>query len=441
MSASTLDNRAWPPQLADYRRPLIGGLVLVGVAFGVFGTWAACAPLDSAAIAQGHIEVDSRRKVIQHLEGGIVREVLVREAEVVRQGQVLIRLDPTRAHADAEIVRKQRIAAATREARLLAELNGAVDVAFPRDVMEQRTIPEIATAISDELRHFAERRQSLGNQLHMAETRLEQARQQIAGRSRQHAALAAQLASLNGELASLKPLMEKGWHPRNRYLASEREKSRMEGELGQAAADIARLGKQQEEAQLQKDQISQKFREEVARELAEVRIRLSELREKLSIAGDVLGRSEMRAPIAGVVQNLRISGIGAVIKPGEAVADLVPADDELIIAAHVSPLDIDSVSAGVIAEIRFSSMSTRRISPVFGRVESISADALTSEASRQPYYLARIRVDQGALPPRLAKKLTPGMPADVVIASGDRSLLDYLLGPLRDAISKGMREE
>jgi HlyD family type I secretion membrane fusion protein len=441
MTIAVLQHAARQPRLADYRRPAWLGGAVVLAAFGIFGVWAAYAPLDSAAVAQGHIEVDSRHKAIQHLEGGIVREILVKEAETVHEGQVLIRLDPTQARASADTVRKQTLAAIAREARLLTELDGGREIVFPRELMEQRAKPETAVGIEDELRRFVERRQSLDNQLHMAETRLEQARQQIAGRSRQQAALSAQLASLTAELASLKPLVDKGWHPRNRYMASEREKSRLEGELGQATADIARLAKQQEEAQLQKDQITQKFREEAARELAETRSQLSDLREKLSVTGDVLGRVEIRAPMGGVVQNLKIGGIGSVIKPGEAVAELVPAEDELVVAAQVSPLDIDSVTAGATAEIRFTSMSTRRVPPVFGRVESVSADAMTNEGSKQPYYLARVRVDAGALPARIARKLTPGMPADVVIASGDRSMLDYLIGPLRDAIAKGMREE
>jgi HlyD family secretion protein len=440
MSVATLHATEWQPRLADYRRPARAGIAVVLAAFGVFGAWAAHAPLDSAAIAPGHVEADSRRKAIQHLEGGIVREILVREAETVREGQVLIRLDPTQARASAAMVRKQALAAAAREARLVAELEGAAAVAFPADLLAARAQPETAAAIGDELRHFAERRQSLDNRLHMAETRLEQARQQAAGRARQQAALSAQLASLTAELASLKPLVDKGWHPRNRYLASEREKSRLEGELGQAGADLARLAKQQEEAQLQKEQIVHEFRQEVARELAETRQQLSDLREKLGVAGDVLGRLEIRAPVAGVVQNIRVAGAGAVIKPGEAVAELVPGGDELIGAAQVSPLDIDSVTAGAVAEIRFTAMSTRRVSPVFGRVESVSADALAAEGGR-PYYLARVRVEPGALPARVARKLTPGMPADVVIAAGDRTLLDYLVGPLRDAIAKGMREE
>jgi HlyD family secretion protein len=201
------------------------------------------------------------------------------------------------------------------------------------------------------------------------------------------------------------------------------------------------LEKQQDEARTQIEQISQKFREDTARELADTRVRLSDLREKLAVAGDVLTRIEIRAPMTGVVQNLRINGAGTVIKAGDTIAELVPAGEQLVVAAQVSPLDIDSVTAGQRAEIRFPSLSKRKTPTLFGRVESVSADALSNDSTKQSYYLARVVINRADVPDAVAQKLTPGMPSDVLIVTGERSMLEYMTGPLASLLSNGMREE
>ena len=429
------------PANADYRSPARAGYALILAAFGVCGVWAAHAPLDSAAVAQGQIEVDSRRKPIQHLEGGIIKEILVKEAQVVKENQVLFRLEPTQARANSDMLRKQLDAALAQQARLLAELDAKPEITFPREILERRMIPETALAISDEERQFEERRQSIQNQVRVLEARIEQTVHEITGRGRQWAALTSQVESISGQLAAVASIAEKGLYARNRVLEQERDKARLVGDLGQATADMARLEKHQDEARTQIEQIRQKFREDTARELADTRIRLSDLREKLAIAGDVLTRIEIHAPMAGIVQNLRINGAGTVVKAGDTIAELIPAGEELVVAAQVSPLDIDSVVAGQRAEIRFPSFSRRKTPTVFGRVESVSADALLNDTTKQSYYLARVVINRADVPSAVAQKLTPGMPSDVLIVTGERSMLDYLVGPLANLLSKGMRED
>jgi HlyD family secretion protein len=429
------------PASADYRLPARAGLAVIVAAFGIAAGWAARAPLDSAAIAQGQIEVDSHRKAIQHLEGGIIKEILVKEAEIVRQDQVLFRLEPVQARANAEMLRKQLDAGLAQEARLRAELDGKSEIAFPGELLARGDAPQIAAAIASEQRQFAERRQSIDNQARIFQARIAQTGEDIAGRSRQESALAAQIDNMARELASVAPLAEKGLYALNKLLPLQRDKLRLEGELGQTRGDIARLDQQREEARLQIDQLVQKFREDAAHDLADTRSRLSDVREKLAIAGDVLTRIEIRAPVAGVVQNLRSGGVGGVVKAGETIADLVPVGDSLIVAAQVSPLDIDSVVPGQTAELKFTSFSSRRMPSLFGRVESVSADAMFNDTTKQSYYLARVIVDRSSIPTAIASKLTPGMPADVLIVTGERSMLDYLIGPLAAALSKGMREE
>jgi len=429
------------PASADYRRPALAGAAIIVAAFGFAGAFAARAPLDSAAVAQGQIEVDSRRKPIQHLEGGIVQDILVRESESVRKDQVLFRLESTSARANTEMLRKQLDAAMAQQARLTAELDRKPAVAFPAELLARRAIPETATAIASEERQFAERRQSLDNQVRVFESRLAQTEQDITGRSRQEIAMQAQIDSMAGELDKVAPLAERGLFPHNRVLGLQRDKLKLEGDLGQTRADIARLTKQREEIGVQIDQTTQKFREDAAKDLAEARGRLSDLREKLAIAGDVLTRVEIRAPVAGVVQNIKVAGVGAVVKAGDTIADLVPVEDSLVVTAQVSPLDVDSVAVGQKAELKFTSFSTRRVPTMFGRVDSVSADAIYNESSKQSYYLARVAVDRAAIPATIASRLTPGMPAEVLIVTGERTVLDYLVGPLANMLSKGMREE
>jgi HlyD family secretion protein len=440
MSTNTSRDAARNTAKSDYRVPARAGFALIFAAFGVCGVWAAWAPLDSAAVAQGQIEVDSRRKSIQHLEGGIVKEILATEARAVKQGEVLFRLEPTQARANADMLRKQLHAAMAQQARLVAELDGKAEISFPAEILEH-IAPETDTAVRDEQRQFAERRQSLETQVRALEARLEQNVHEMTGRARQKAALVDQVDSITAQLASVQAIVDKGLYARNRLLEQERDKARLVGDLGAAVADVARLEKQQDETRAQIDQLRQKFREDAAKDLADNRSRLSDVREKLTIAGDVLTRIDIRAPVAGIVQNLHVNGVGAVVKAGDTIADLVPVGEELVVAAQVSPLDIDSVTTGQKAEIRFTSLSRRQTPTVFGQVQSVSADAMLNDTTKQNYYLARVVINRADVPAAVAAKLAPGMPADVLIVTGERSALDYFIGPLRNALAKGMREE
>jgi len=425
----------------DHSVPARAGYALIVATFGLCGLWAALAPLDSAAVAQGQIEVDSHRKAIQHLEGGIVREINVAEARMVKAGDVLFRLEPTQARANSDLLRKQLNAALAQEARLRAELDGRSAIAFPDELLAARARPDAAAAIEDETRQFLERGQSVDNQVRALEARLAQAQHDLSGHGGREIALEQQVASITTQIEVLRPATEKGLYARNRLLEQEREKARLTGELSQARADMARLAQQQQEIRVQIEQLRQKFREDAAHDLADARNRLAETRQKLVIAGDVLDRIEIRAPVAGIVQNLKVAGIGSVVKAGETIAELVPLGDELVIAAQVTPLDIDSVAAGQKAEIRFSSLSRRQTPTVFGRVQSVSADAIPGEANKPSYYLARVVIDRTTMPQKIAAKLSPGMPADVLIVTGERSALDYFVGPLRTMLAKAMREE
>jgi HlyD family secretion protein len=437
---ATATAAAPPPATAgNYRRYANFGYRAIAAVFGAFGIWVACAPLDSAAIAPARVSVESDRKPLQHLEGGIVSEIRVREAQPVEEGEVLFRLQPTQAQANRDLLAKQLDAALAQEARLIAERNEAAEIAFPDELMARRHLPETATIIADQRNQFAERSRLRNNELGILRSRIEQTSRDIAGRKLRATGLAAQLASFKAEIAAVMPLVEKGYYARNKLRVLERERDRIEGEIGFGQGDIGRLEQTIAETHLQIEQARQRQQELVAQQLADIRVRISDLREKGAVALDVLSRVEVRAPRAGIVQAVKVHTVGAVVRPGETLAEIVPTGDSLILSARVSPLDIQSVATGQKAEVRFPAFA-RKLPPIFGKVETISADALVDEVTRQPYYAARVRIDQASIPAELAGTLVPGMPADVLISTGERTVLRYLLGPLSDAMARSMRE-
>ena len=427
--------------LGDHSRFTRIGFLAIALSFGGFGGWAALAPIDSAAIAPAQVAVDTSKKPLQHWEGGIVREILIKENERVAEGQVLFRLEPTAARANAGTVRMQLDAALAAEARLIAEQARLPRITFPDLLLARRHNPEVAGGMADQERQFDERRRSIEGQVRIFEARSEQTTRDVTGKTAQAESLKGQIASLTAEYAKVTPLVERGFYPVNKRLAMERDLIRLKGELGQAEAEIARGAEIIREARLQIDQVTQKFQEDVAQQMGEARGRLSDTREKLAIADDVLTRVEIRAPRAGIVQGVKVFAAGTVVRSGETIAELVPVEDALVMSARVSPLDIDSVAKGQKATVRFPAFASRTTSPVLGQVQSISADTLIDEATKQPYYLARVVVDLKTLPEALSARIVPGMPADVMIATGERTMLRYLLGPLMDNLGRGFREK
>ncbi len=429
------------PMKGDFRRYALLGYVSIALVFGGFGVWASVAPLDRAAVATGQVSVSGDHKVVQHLEGGIIREILVKETQEVKQGDVLFRLQPTEAQANTDILRKQMDAAFAEEARIVAEQTNAASITFPDSVLARRDVPETATAIADQQRQFVEHRAGLVNQINILNSQIAQQQQELAGRDRQRAALADQLTSYTTEMNNVQPLVDKGFYPRNKFLELDRERARVEGDLGQAQADVARLTQQVEQTKLQIDQAQQKYQADLSQQLDTTRGKLSDLREKVRIAEDVLHRVDIRAERDGIVMNLKVHTVGEVIKPGDTLAEIVPVGEGVNVMAHVSPRDIESVAVGQKAEVRFPNFSSRRTPIILGKVQSVSADSIMDEITKQPYYSARISIDYSTLPPEVADHILPGMQADVLISTGERTMLQYLVGPLMNALSKTFREK
>jgi HlyD family secretion protein len=429
------------PAKADYRLFAMLGYISIAVVFGGFGIWASMAPLDRAAVASGQVAVESDHKAVQHLEGGIVLEILAKETQQVKAGAVLFRLQPTQAQANTDIFRKQMDAARAEEARLIAEQTNAATIAFPASVLARRSVPETATAIADQERQFVDRRSSLAGQVSILNSQIAQQQQELAGRERQRGSLAEQLKSLTGQMNNLRPIMEKGFYPRNKFLELDRERAKIEGDLGAAEADVARLGQLMQQSQLQIGQVQQKFQGDISQQLDKTRAGLSELREKLVIAEDVLRRIDVRAERDGIVMNMKVHTIGAVVKPGDTLAEIVPVGEGLNVMARVSPRDIESVMVGQKAEVRFPNFSSRQTPIILGHVENVSADSMIDDTTKQPYYSAKILIDYGTLSPEIAQHILPGMQADVLISTGERTVLEYLVGPLMNSLAKTFREK
>lgn len=424
----------------DWHTPARRGFAIVFVTFVVFGGWAALASIDGAVVATGSVVVESDKKAVQHLEGGIVQSLMVTGDAHVAEGQVLLRLDPTQERAKEEIARSAVYSAVAEEARLQAEADGSNKITFPAELAQTASDPSAQRAMGDQKRRFDERRAARKIEISILEERIAQAQRQIEGSNAQSKASRAQFDSVSQEYAKLKPLADQGIVAFARVATLERSKAELDGKIGAYEADIARYGRVIDELRLQIDQVGQKVLEEATAKLAETRAQLGDAREKLRVAADILTRMDVRAPRSGRIVNLKVHTVGAVIKPGDVLMEVVPDNDVLVVAARVSSLDINHVQVGLPTEIRLPSFKARSTPIAVGEVLSIAADAVRDEATHQPYYEVKVSVQVAQFPEKIREKLKPGMMADVLIATGERTVLAYLTQPMTDAVRRGMRE-
>ena len=423
----------------DWRVPAIAGYVLIVGTFLVLGGWSAFARLDSAITATGVVSAETNRKTVQHLEGGIVREIHVREGQHVQAGQVLFRLDRTQAKAGYELQRNQLDSAIAQEARLIAERDGQDQIAFPQELLDRADDPNVKRAIADQVAQFQERCGSLKGGVQILDAKIDQYQLEIEGLKQERSGTANQLGFVNEELVDVRHLFEKQLTQKSRLMLLERERSRLEGLIGRSTADESKARNGIEEARLQIRQLRQKFQEDVANSMLETRQKINDLREKVRVAQDVLSRVDILSPSTGVAQNLRVFTSSGVVKAGEPMVDVVPERDALIVQAHVQPQDTENLQPGMPAEVRFSSFQTRILPIIVGKVETISRDRLVDEQTKQPYFLAQVVVDD--IPSFVKDRLSAGMPTDVIFPTGERTVLDYLVRPLKDRLRSVMREK
>lgn len=429
------------PRASSDHRPYVylGAATVLTVFFGL-GSWAALARLDSAVMAPGIITVESNRKTVQHLEGGIVDEILVRDTQMVAAGDLLLRLRPIQADASQETQTNALDAALTLEARLISEQNNEEQVTYPPEILERASRPITQRTIDGQNRQFAERRASLNNQISILRNRIDQAKKQAQGLAASLVGYKATVVSLKAEYKRIEPLVIRGHFPFNKSADLQRRVDEGIGRVGQTEAEIAKNQESMGEIELQIIQTERKFKEDVAQALRDVRVQIGDITEKVRVTRDVLSRVEVRAPTAGMVQSLRVHTIGGVLKPGEPILDLIPSSDTLNIQARVSPLDANFIWKGQDAEIKFPGFKDRSIPLIMGKVRERSMDTLRDDTSKEPYFLAIVEVREADLPPAIRGHLVAGLPAELMIATGERTALNYLIGPLLDALRPAGRE-
>lgn len=424
----------------NWRTLVLRAYAVIVFAFVGFLSWAAWARLDNAAIGNGVVAVESNRKTVQHLEGGIVGEILVRDGDSVQEGDILVRLDPTRAEASAELYRRQLAALLAADARLVAERDNRDALEFPPEVKAKSHEPLVAQAIVDQQRQFVSRRDAMLGQTSILEAQVSQIDSEIKGLELQKATAEAQLVSVNDELKGLKELLAKNLVPLPRVTTMEREQLRLKGTIAQTTIDTAKAGQRIGEVRLKIAELRQERSNEASKLLPDTRKQISDIRQQLIVASDLLQRVEVRAPASGTIQQLRVFTVGGVIRAGEPILDIVPNSDELVVRAKLSPLDVHTVRPGLMAEVRFPALHRANVPFFLGTIRTLSKDRLQDEITREPYFAAEIIVDRKTIPTEIAAQLTAGLTADVIVSTGERTALQYLISPLMDRIHFAMRE-
>lgn len=426
----------------NYRPAMRFGLWTLAIGFGGFLLWAGLAPLDEGVPAHGTVIAEGKRKTVQHLSGGVVEAILVREGEIVRSGQPLVRLNAKAAQAQHAAARAQFVVSAASEARLHAERAGLATISFPKELLTDREDPEVKEAMASQVLLFNSRRGALLGEAAVLRENIAGLRQQIIGLEAQVAAKKMQMDLLREQAVSLRDLTRDGFYPRNRLLDIERALAEVSGEHGEILATLARVRNQIAELNLRILQRRQEFQRDVETELAQVQRDTGALRERLTAVSDELQRIEIQAPVDGMVVDLRVHTLGGVIAPGAQLMNIAPLNEPMIIEARVPPHMIDRVHADLTVTVLFPAFNASTIPTVEGRVRTISADLVPDPNPQLPSaYLAQIEVTPESMKTLGNRVIRTGMPADVVITTGERTLLGYLLKPLTGRISVSFKEQ
>jgi HlyD family type I secretion membrane fusion protein len=430
-----------PPYPTSCKGTIAFGWGIIALVFGGFGTWASLAPLSSAAIAPGTVVVDSSRKSLQHLEGGVIRDILVRDGDVVEAGQTLLRLDGANVRAAMASLHPMLATNQAYRARLEAERNGQDEISFPSElVVEAKENVATAQILAGQQRIFETRRNALVGEKALNANRLAQSRQRLEGLELQRKVKERGLVILREELASQRALLSKGYATRKSVASAERSVQQLESDAAELHSKVEEAKMLVQRYELEETQIDKNFVEQVENELYDAEKEYYLLIERMRAIQDQYARLDIRAPVSGVVVNMKVHTIGGVIAPGSPILDIVPRNDKLMIEAQVRPSDIDGVRAGLPADVRFPAFDGTDIPRLAGEVVLVSADRLTNSASGTPYFLARVEVDDEDLTKLRGLTLVPGMPAEVLINKSERTLLNYLLSPIMHGIWTAFRQ-
>ncbi|PBB69682.1 hemolysin secretion protein D [Mesorhizobium sp. WSM4312] len=434
-----------PPSLLEPVPLRLTGVTYTGFAilflfFGVAGGWAALAPLDSAAVAPGVVKVAGDRKLIQHLEGGIIAELDAANGDIVKAGKVLVRLDDTQAKAQLDLI-QNRIA--TREAlaaRLRAERDGKDEIAFdPALLANPATAAKDAVAAQRDV--FAAKHHNLTDEQEILNQRRRQTAEEITGLEQLIVTKDRQIDAIEGETKDLETLLAKGLTTRERNLLLRRQQQEIEGDRATNIAAIARARSAMAEIDMQILNLGTVRLNEAVDELSKVEAELFDLRQEERSARDVLARTDVVAPVDGIVMDLKVHTAGGVVKPGETLMTIVPLGQQLVVEAMVKPEDVETIAPGQPAHVSFPAFARYNLPPLDGVVEIVSADRMVEERSGAPYFAATVLIDRNELAKLEGRKLLPGMSSEAMIRTGARTVLSYLAEPITQNFRRAMREK
>lgn len=425
----------------DFR---LGSRVTAGIALGALllvgcGGWAAVAQINGSVIAQGTVKVDQNLKVIQHRDGGIVSQIAVREGDFVKAGQILLRLDDVQSKAELSIVSSQLSELVARKVRLITERDGLSEIVVPLIDVVPVTLSDLAAY--GEVRLFEGNRTQRESQKEQLRAEIAQLEQEIKGLQFQQIAKVRELDLVRAEHGKLKGLADKGLIEGSRMYGINRDLAKLTGEVGEVDASIARARARTSSIRLQIISIDENARTEAQRELSTVVTKISELNDRRIALEDRLSRTDIRAPMTGIVNELSVYTVGGVVTPAETLATIVPENATLKIEAKLSPVDVDQVFVGQPAKLRFSAFNQRTTPELKGEIAYVSAAATRDPATNTTHYLADVRISASEFEKLAGQPLKPGMPVEVFVATQDRTAMSYLAKPFTDQFAKAFREE
>jgi protease secretion system membrane fusion protein len=422
--------------------PMRWGLLVLLIGFGGFILWAAFAPLDAGVTATGTVKVAGNRKAIQHLEGGTIDAIAVREGDAVKAGEVLVRLNPTRAIAEQGVATAQYVVNKAIEARLIAERDGADTIKNDPDMARRfKDDPNYIEAIRAQKQLFDTRRAALKGEIGILRENQRGAEEQLKGLNQVQGNRKQQIGFINRELSGVRDLAKDGYLPKNRMFELERDASQLQAALSSDLVDAGRVRNQIAEIKLRILQRQQDYQKEVQSQLSDIQKEATALADRLSSLDYSVRETQIRSPIDGMVMNLNVHTVGGVIGPGVQIMEVVPENEPFLVEAQVPVESIDKMHVGLPVELTFPAFNHARTPNIPGKVMTLSADRLTDERTHMPYYLAQVEVTKEGMKLLGDNEIRPGMPASVMIRTGERTMLSYLLKPMLDRMNRSFKEQ
>jgi len=442
MAIQTAKTDDWQSSVpTSIKKPLIVGCLIMGTFIAGFTFWANKAPIAGAAIAPGVVVASGQNQGIQHLEGGIINEIAVKNGAEVKENQPLVYLDETQAVSDRNRIDKSLVSLEATLARSTAELTGAEAIEFPQNIRERASKSGNEDTLKLQEAEFTSRLQQHRSELSVLDEQVQAVNEELAGIQRQIEAEERKLSVIQGELKDKKKLLERGLTPKNQYNALLRSEADSQGAIGALRATIGQRKKAISEVRERQETLRATRKTQASAQINETSTQIEDLREQLTSRSAILQRMIIRAPVDGVIVKIEKNTIGSIIRPGETVLEILPTSNDLIISARVSPVDKDIMKIGQNANIRFSALNARVTPEVPATLEYISADRLIDEVTQEPYFDARLKLAEN-LPEEISKdQIYAGMPVEAFIKTEERTFVEYLIKPITDSFEKAFREE